>query len=149
MALPTALIQPWFRLTRGMTLGVRGLVVDAGNRVLLVRQTYAPGLVLPGGGVERGETLLQSLERELHEEANVRATQPPVLFGVYSNETAFRGDHVAVFVVRAFEAHPFTPTREISEAAFHDRARLPADVSQGTARRIAEVLDGLPPSPHW
>jgi len=149
MALRSRFIRTWFRLTRGMTLGVRGLVIDGHGRVLLVRQTYAAGLVLPGGGVERGETLLQSLERELEEEANVRAIETPVLHGVFSNEAVFPGDHVAVFVVRRFEARPFIPTREISEAAFHDPARLPPDVSPGSARRIAEVLRGAPPAAHW
>jgi ADP-ribose pyrophosphatase YjhB (NUDIX family) len=149
MALPQRLIQPWFRLTRGMTLGVRGLVIDGRGQVLLVRQTYAPGLVLPGGGVERRETLLQSLERELEEEASVHLLEPPPLHAVYSNEAAFPGDHVALFVVRAFEARPFAPTREISEARFHDPARLPRDVTPGTARRIAEIVEGRPPSAHW
>lgn len=149
MVLPRALIQPWFRLTRSLTLGVRGLVIDPNGHVLLVRQTYAPGLVLPGGGVERGETLLQSLERELHEEANVRLLEPPRLFGVYSNHASFPGDHVALYVIRAFDAQPFVPTREISEARFHAPDRLPHDVTGGTARRIREVLEQRAPDPHW
>jgi hypothetical protein len=51
------LIRPLFhahaRRTRGMTLGVRGLVTDAEGRVLLVEHTYMPGWYMPGGGVER------------------------------------------------------------------------------------------------
>lgn len=149
MVLPRALIQPWFRLTRGLTLGVRGLVIDREGHVLLVRQTYAPGLVLPGGGVERGETLLQSLDRELHEEANVRLLETPSLYGVYSNHASFPGDHVALYVIRTFEAQPFVPTREISEARFHAPDRLPHDVTAGTVRRIREVIEQRAPDPHW
>ena len=48
-----------------MTLGVRGLVIDADNRIMLVRHTYVPGFYLPGGGVEAGETMAGSLVREM------------------------------------------------------------------------------------
>ncbi len=147
--LTKAVIHPWFRVSRGLTLGVRGMVLDADNRVLLVRQSYHPGLVMPGGGVERGETVRTALEREVAEEANVTITGEPHLFGVYSNEAFFRGDLVVLFVVRAFKARPFTPTREIVEADFHPVDRLPADVSAGTRRRIAEVLEGRPPAATW
>ena len=56
------------KITRGMTLGVRAVVLDGENRVFLVRHTYVPGWSLPGGGVEVGETFVTSLARELEEE---------------------------------------------------------------------------------
>ena len=43
-----------------MTLGVRGLVIDKGQRVFLVTHTYVPGWQLPGGGVEPGETMAEA-----------------------------------------------------------------------------------------
>src|SRR5438552_10539353 len=48
------LMQPWFRLRRGMTLGVRAAVFDEEGRIIMVRHRYAPGWLLPGVGVERG-----------------------------------------------------------------------------------------------
>jgi ADP-ribose pyrophosphatase YjhB (NUDIX family) len=64
-----AVIHTWFRLSRGATLGVRILAIDAQDRVCLVRHTYLPGWHLPGGGVERGEHALDAAIKEAREEA--------------------------------------------------------------------------------
>ena len=141
--------HPLFRWTRGMTLGVRAMVIDPEGRVLLVRHSYAPGWLFPGGGVERGETAMSSLERELREEASVTLAGAPDLFGLYSNESYFRGDHIAFYVVRAFHRGDFHPNREILEARFFDSASLPRDTSAATQRRILEVQGGREKSPDW
>jgi ADP-ribose pyrophosphatase YjhB (NUDIX family) len=135
---------------RAMTLGVRGLVIDAEERVLLVRHTYVPGFYLPGGGVERGETMLQALARELQEEGGVHLLGAPALHGVYLNRRVSARDHVALYVVRHFHHEgPRAPDREIAEAAFFPLAALPPDATPATRARIAEVLDGEPVSPYW
>ena len=68
-AIRTRLFQTWFRLSRPMTLGVRAIIENEAGEVLLVRHTYTKGLFFPGGGIERGETAGEALERELQEEA--------------------------------------------------------------------------------
>ena len=78
-------LHTYWRFSRGMTLGVRGVVLDQENRVFLIRHTYVPGWHLPGGGVETGETALTALQRELREEACITADETPVLFGVFFN----------------------------------------------------------------
>jgi ADP-ribose pyrophosphatase YjhB (NUDIX family) len=143
------ILHPWFRLTRGMSLGVRGLVRDENGRILLIRHSYAPGWLLPGGGVERGETAEAAVIRELHEEAGVVAIGRPQLFGLYCNDAQFRGDHVALYTVNAFSLEPFASTAEVLEARFFKLSELPDATSGGTRRRIAEVTGGTAPAPHW
>lgn len=132
-----------------MTLGVRAMVVDEKEFVLLVRHSYSPGWQFPGGGVERGETAVGSLERELEEEAAVHLAGRPQLFGLYSNEAYFRGDHVAFYIVREFTFRPFTPTREIVAAQFFALDRLPVETTEATLRRIDEVKGALPIGANW
>jgi ADP-ribose pyrophosphatase YjhB (NUDIX family) len=90
------------RFVRGMTLGVRAVVLDAENRVFLVKHSYVSGWHLPGGGVETGETFMDSLKRELIEEGRIEMTGEPHLHGLFFNRRVSRRDHVAVYVVRAF-----------------------------------------------
>lgn len=139
-----------YRQTRGMTLGTRSLVVhDATQEVLLVRHGYAPGWMLPGGGVERGETLVAAAVRELREEAGIVTEEEPVLHGVFLNDAQFRGDHVACFVVRRFRDEGFRPSAEIAEARFFPATKLPDGTTPGTRRRIAEWLVGGRPAATW
>ncbi|MGA8171674.1 MAG: NUDIX domain-containing protein [Methylocystis sp.] len=135
---------------RPMTLGVRGLVIAPDGKVLLVRHTYVPGFYLPGGGVEGGETLMESLTRELAEEGNIAVDEPPALFGVYLNRAASSRDHVALYVVRAFrQTAPHVPDREIAEAGFFSPDALPEDATRATRERLDEVLRGAKVSPYW
>jgi 8-oxo-dGTP pyrophosphatase MutT (NUDIX family) len=144
------LLHFYWRFTRGMTLGVRGLVIDGAGRVLLVQHSYVRGWHLPGGGVEPGETLLHALARELAEEGNIRLTGRPSLHGIFFNRRVSRRDHVAVYVVQDFRQEgPFEPNREIAAASFFALDALPNDTTAGTRARIAEVLGGGPMSEHW
>ncbi len=142
-------LHPWYRLTRGMTLGTRTVVIDDAGDVLLVRHTYAPGWLLPGGGVERGETIFESAKRELLEETGIIAGEEPLLHGLFLNDANFKGDHVAVLVVRKFRQTIFKPTLEIAEAGFFAARALPEGTTRGTARRIGEILQGHTPAEHW
>jgi ADP-ribose pyrophosphatase YjhB (NUDIX family) len=140
LALLHTLMRPWWRLTRSLTLGVRGVVIDGDNRVLLVRHSYDTGWHLPGGGVERGETLHRALQRELHEEANVILDGPARLHGMFSNHATFPGDHVAVFVAGSWRQDGAKrPGMEIRAAQFFDIAALPDATTAGTRRRLAEI----------
>ncbi|MBV9286355.1 MAG: NUDIX domain-containing protein [Hyphomicrobiales bacterium] len=139
-----------FLLMRPMTLGVRGVVIDGGSRVLLVKHGYAPGWHFPGGGVEVGETCAHALARELEEEASVLVKAPPVLHGLFLNAKSSRRDHVAVYLVPEFSiGGKRAPDWEIEEARFFSTADLPDGTSAGTRARLAEILASAPISGYW
>jgi 8-oxo-dGTP pyrophosphatase MutT (NUDIX family) len=140
----------YWRMARGMTLGVRGVVLDGDGRVFLVRHSYVAGWHLPGGGVEVGETFLEALRRELSEEGRIELAGEPVLHGMFFNSHVSRRDHVAVYVVRQFRQDRLPePNREIVECGFYAAGALPAETTRGTRLRIAEVLDGATPIATW
>jgi ADP-ribose pyrophosphatase YjhB (NUDIX family) len=139
----------FWRFSRGLTVGVRAVVIDRENRVLLIKHSYVRGWHLPGGGVEPGETLIAALARELREEGAVEMLGPPTLHGFFYNPNDSRRDHVALFVVRAFRQG--TPRRnyEIINHGFFAPAALPADTTPATRARIAEVVGGAPIAELW
>jgi 8-oxo-dGTP pyrophosphatase MutT (NUDIX family) len=140
----------YWRFARGMTLGVRALVIDDQGRVFLVKHSYVSGWHLPGGGVEAGETITQALARELQEEGNIDLTEPPQLHGMFFNDRVSRRDHVALFVVRGFHqpAAP-VPDHEIIAHGFFAVDAMPNDTTAATRARIIEVLGGAPASERW
>jgi ADP-ribose pyrophosphatase YjhB (NUDIX family) len=131
-------------------MGVRGVVLDAGNQVLLVRHGYQPGWHFPGGGVEWAETALDALARELKEEAGVVLAAPPQLFGLYTNFRHFPGDHIALYVVRGWHQTDVpAPNVEIREQRLFPSHALPPDATGAVRRRVAEVLGGRLQEEMW
>ncbi len=144
------LLQPYWRLTRGMTLGAQGVIFDTEGRVLLVRHVYRPGWFFPGGGVEWNETVEQALARELMEEAGIKVTGTPRLHGVFANFDKFPGDHIALFVVREWRRLAgHKASAEIAESAFFTRSGLPEDTDAATRRRLAELFEGRESGRSW
>ncbi len=140
----------YWRQSRGLTLGVRGLIIDPQSRIFLVRHTYVSGWHLPGGGVEPGETAVEALGRELAEEGNIALTATPALFGLYYNAKVGDRDHVALYVVRAFtQSAERLADREIAATGFFPLGELPDETTAGTRARIAEVVTGAPVSARW
>ena len=89
---------------------VRALVLDPNDHVLMVRLVFPHGAywVLPGGGIEEGEDVLEALRRELYEETGL--VDPEIGAPVWnrlhefhlvdSEGTEWHGQREVVFLVR-------------------------------------------------
>ena len=144
------LFHLYWRFARGMTLGVRAVVLDGENRVFLVKHSYVSGWHLPGGGVETGETLREALQRELAEEGRIELVGEPALCGIYLNSHVSRRDHVAVYLVRNFRQDRLPePNHEIVDIGFFDVLDLPAETTAGTRLRISEAIENKPKIQTW
>ena len=134
---------------RRTTLGARAMLVD-GNKVLLIKHTYTSGWSFPGGGVEVGDSALATAKKELCEETGYRAADQGRILSIYHNIEASRRDHVVLFVFKEFgQAHPFTPSAEISEMGWFAIDDLPHDATDATLRRIEEFFSGAEISEIW
>ena len=109
---------------------------------MLVKHTYKPGWHMPGGGVNKGETVFDSMKRELEEETGVVCRgEAKMIPAVYYNTNDFKHDHVLVFVVREWESNPgLKVAGEICDQGFFPLRDLPEGTTPGTRRRVADFL---------
>jgi len=124
---------------KGMTIGVRAACFDDQGRIFLVRHSYIPGWHMPGGGVERRETVREALAKELREEGNLELTAPPRLVHVYFNRRTSKRDHVVFFRCEVRQTTPRLKDHEIVEAGFFPLDGLPTGTTSATHRRLKEL----------
>ncbi len=140
----------YWRFSRGITLGVRGVVIDERGCVFLVKHSYIEGWHLPGGGVEPGETARDALTRELKEEGNIELKGPAQLHGVFFQPRVSQRDHIVCFIVRAFhQPAPPRPNHEITAHGFFAVDAMPDGATSGTRARVAEIFGAAPISEQW
>lgn len=135
-----------------MSMGAHGVLLDAENRVLLVRHTYKEGWYFPGGAVKKGETVHDAVRREVYEETCLSARVTPAdLFGIFYSVYDHRHNYVVLFVIREWERAPEGTRRslEIADARFFPVDELPEGVSPSVRDRLREVLNSRPISEHW
>ncbi|MGV1789313.1 NUDIX domain-containing protein [Rhizobium lusitanum] len=142
-------LHVYFALTRSMTLGVRAACFDQEGRIFLVRHSYIAGWHMPGGGVERHETVEQALAKELREEGNLVISGRPQLFHVYFNNHTSKRDHVVFYRVDVTQSAPRKPDREIVESGFFPVDALPPQTTKATYRRLKELEGAEAPSNYW
>lgn len=146
------LALPWIIAAKALlapvALGAVAAIEDGNGKVLLVRQSYTKGWLLPGGGVGRGEAPAQALVRELEEEIGLTSLESSELFALYTRGAGWATNVVALYRVRG-AAFSFKPNFEIREILWADPENLPQGVAPGTAKRLAELAGKAPCDPYW
>jgi 8-oxo-dGTP diphosphatase len=125
---------------------VVGLAVAAhtgDGRWLLVRRADTGTWALPGGTVEWGETLRQTLARELDEEAGVVTATFERVTAVFSRPDRDPRFHAVTVVVRCRVEPPVRPPRnriEIREARLFGVSELPEMKVMGAREMLDTAL---------
>jgi mutator protein MutT len=138
------------RLFNMCTIGVKALIINDQQQVLLVQHTYMAGWHLPGGGVEPGETPKAAVIREMKEEAGIVAKEQPQLFAIYTHRIRGACDFPTLYIIKNFDilSNP-KPCSEIKAVQWFAVQALPEGTTESTKTRIQEYVQGLPPAEHW
>lgn len=93
--------------------------------------------MLPGGGVEIGESTITALQRELREEAGLECDCAQIL-DVYQNSSISKRDHVVIYVVTNCQKKPsYTPPKiEIAETRWFALTKLPVQLTPCTKHAL-------------
>ena len=115
--------------------GVRAIILNDQEDVLLQRRTDMPLWGLPSGSVELDETALDALAREVFEETGleVRQAEPMALYSGSSQRFKYpNGDEIqcfsVAFIVRDWTGEPRADGMEGSEVRFWRTDTLPENL---------------------
>jgi len=119
-------------------------IFDEGGNVLLTRRADNGLWCLPGGEMEPGESLSNTVIRETFEETGLRVT-PEQPVGVYSLPHPYytgQGRHVIgfVFLCRVVGGD-LRLSPETTEFGYFDPAALPTDIVPTHVERILDAVD--------
>ena len=125
--------------------GVRAIILNDREEVLLQRRTDMACWGLPSGSVEVDETAIEALKREVREETGleVREAEPMALYSGPGQRFRYpNGDEIqcfsVAFIVRAWTGTPKADGLEGSEVRFWPTDALPADLVSIHAGTLAD-----------
>jgi len=136
-----AVLRAYWFLRRPEVGGVKCVLTD-GGQVLLVRHTYGPrGWELPGGAIKRGEAPVNAARREMHEELGVSIDDWRSLGLVSLNSDHGRDKRDKL---HCFQAEVHAPKIEIDRgelraADWFSPAELPRDLGRFTRPILARL----------
>ena len=113
-----------------IVVAVTAFVLDKSDRVLMIRRTDSGLYAIPGGAQEIGETISQTVVREVKEETGIDV-EPTDLIGIYTDPEhviAFTDGEVRQEFSICFRARPtggeLRTSNESSEVLWIDRDQL-------------------------
>ncbi len=133
---------------RRPVIGVAGAARTSDGKWILIRRADTGRWALPGGTMEWGETIVESLEREFREETGIRGVVPKGLVGVFSRpdrDVRFHGVTVLVACDVERPAAPPANPLEILEVGLFDDDEIPTDLEFGGMDMIRAARAGGPP----
>lgn len=135
----------YWLIFKPVTFGVRIILINDG-KILLVRHTYLPDWMLPGGTVEYQEDFSTAIQRELREELNI-CLKNVRLFGLYKSQIEGKLDHIIFFRSEdpVDQSLIKIDPKEIIEYRFFSLINLPENISPGHRRRIIEYQNHQDP----
>jgi 8-oxo-dGTP pyrophosphatase MutT (NUDIX family) len=130
-------LRPWWFVTRPHTRGVKA-VVRCGDRVLLVRHTYARRgeWDLPGGFLHPDEAPELALARELREELGITPAQVTGI-GVSPSRFDHKREQLYSFVVDVEDEGIRPSEAEIADARWFAQDALPTSTGRFARRMVA------------
>jgi len=125
--------------------GLRAIILNQHNAVLLQRRTDTGCWGLPGGSLELEDTALEALRREIKEETDLdfQHAEPMALYSGPSQRFRYpNGDEVQpfalAFIVREWSGVPRADGEEGSEVCFWPLDLLPQDLFPLHAQTLAD-----------
>jgi len=131
-----------------LLIGSAVLVMDAQNRLLMMRRSDNGSWGVPGGAMELGESTEETARRELLEEAGLTAGEL-ILFDVFSGEELYYrypgGEEVynvsIVYLARDVQGEVNFLDREHFDFQYFDLPSLPEDISPPIRPILRKLLE--------
>ncbi len=132
----------WWRLTRPCTVGVRGIVLNEQDELLLVQHSYGGRKwFLPGGGHRGSESPEEALVREMREETGLEV-EITGLVGVYFYTGWYKRDHIYIFACRRTGGEVNFVGGEIADIGWFSPEALPSPQMVALDRILADWRSG-------
>jgi 8-oxo-dGTP pyrophosphatase MutT (NUDIX family) len=134
------ILRVWWLLTKPENDGVKCVITD-GAQVLLVQHTYGRReWDLPGGGLKRNEAAIDAARREIEEELGVRIEDWQSIGSAKASAYHSR-DTLHCFLAELHDPQLTIDEIEIDAARWFPRAQLPRTISKH-AKAVLALLDG-------
>jgi len=127
----------WFFI-RPKTKGVKAIIFNPDNKILMVRLTYYPNTwTFPGGGVDANEKPEDAILRECKEEVGIKLEDVNFITSLNFNHE-YKKDTLFVYKAKVNRLDFTIDRREVVEANWFNLRRLP---NMGkNAKRILETV---------